>query len=203
MTSQGFCDVCAQLTSPSATRLWHSQHELRCMPCQRWPLLWSRETWCKPSSTRQSPLEQLCSCLLSTEAQTQVQAVAATLNCQQGNQSPLPDALQQPASIRLQTCFQTHTVRQLLPASLMYSSQSDMQMMPADALHLPAKVALPIQRLSPFSSHPPGTRLAVVCRAEASLPLLGSVRPQAPTVFSAARSGSSSCRQGLSVAPCL
>lgn len=38
----------------------------------------------------------------------------------------------------------------------------------------------PIQRLRPLSSQPPREGWAVLCRALASDPLLGSVRPQAP-----------------------
>lgn len=45
----------------------------------------------------------------------------------------------------------------------------------------PACSPLPIQRLRPFRIQPPGTLRAVVVRAEASLPLLGSVKAQQPT----------------------
>lgn len=49
------------------------------------------------------------------------------------------------------------------------------------------QTAFPIQRFCPSRSHPPGTLVAVVSSAAASLPLLGSVRAQAPTFYGGAQ----------------
>ena len=192
-----------QACNQAAALMWHPQDKVRCMPLQRWPLLWSRETRCKPSSTGQSRVEQLCTCPLFAVARDRGSGSGGRIKASATTPSPL--RVMHCNSLQAYVCRHgsRHTIRQAQVASLRGSSRFDTQMMPADSLHAPAKVALPIQRLSPFSSQPPDTRLAVVCRADASLPLLGSVRPQAPTVLSAARSGSSSCRQALSLAPCL
>ncbi len=49
-------------------------------------------------------------------------------------------------------------------------------------MHMLRWAGTPIQRFRPLSRHPPGTLAAVVCSAEASEPLLGSVRPHAPAI---------------------